>query len=149
MHLFAARYPVRAIAYWVVTGVVALFMVKSAHAYLTQEAVRVECQRLGFPDWFRVELAVAKTLGALALLVPVGPRLKEWAYAGFVILLLSATLAHIESGEPAVSTTGALGLLGLLAVSYGLRPTVVRTLVAHGQTRQAARSLPSSPGCGL
>jgi len=109
-----------AVAYWVATGLIALFMTKSALAYLTQEAVRVECQRLGFPDYFRVELALAKFLGVLALLAPAGPRLKEWAYAGFVILLGSAVVAHLASGEPLGSVAGPVVLLGMLAASYAL-----------------------------
>lgn len=108
------------VAYWVTTGLLALLMAKSAAAYLTQEAVRVECHRLGFPDYFRVELAVAKLLGVLALLAPVGARAKEWAYAGFTILLVSAIIAHPAAGEPAQASAGAAGLLGVLAVSYAL-----------------------------
>jgi hypothetical protein len=108
------------VIYWVATGLLAVFMAKSGLAYLTQEAVRVECQRLGFPDYFRVELAAAKLLGVLALLAPVGPRLKEWTYAGFVILLGSAIVAHQASGEPLSTATGPVVLLGVLAASYRL-----------------------------
>ncbi|MVN75544.1 DoxX family protein [Hymenobacter sp. HMF4947] len=107
-------------AYWVATGLVALLMSKSAVAYLTQDAVRLECHRLGFPDYFRVELAVAKLLGVLALLAPVGVRLKEWAYAGFTILLVSALIAHPASGEPLKASAGPAELLVVLAVSYWL-----------------------------
>ena len=39
--------------------------------------------RLGFTDYFHVELALAKLLGAVLLLAPVPARLKEWAYAAF------------------------------------------------------------------
>ena len=49
---------------------------------------------LGFPDYFRVELAWAKLLGVVLLLAPVPARLKEWAYAGFAITLGSALIAH-------------------------------------------------------
>lgn len=121
------------VAYWMATGFVALFMAKSALAYLTQEAVRVECQHLGFPDYFRLELAVAKPLGVLALLLPVGPRLKEWAYAGFTILLGSAIVAHPAAGEPLSASAGAAALLGLLAGSYGL--------YSRRQQQAAARQL--------
>lgn len=109
-----------AVAYWLATGLIALMMTKSALAYLTQDAVRVECQRLGFPDYFRIELAVAKFLGVLVLLAPVGPRLKEWAYAGFVILLGSAIVAHPASGQSLRASVGPAVLLGLLVVSCGL-----------------------------
>ena len=48
--------------------------------------------RLGFTDYFRVELAWAKLLGGGArLLAPVPARLKEWAYGAFAITLGSAT----------------------------------------------------------
>ena len=38
-------------------------------------------QQLGYPAYFSVILGVWKVLGAVALLVPRFPRLKEWAYA--------------------------------------------------------------------
>ena len=43
--------------------------------------------RLSFTDYFRVELAWAKLLGAVLSLAPVPARLKEWAYAAFAITL--------------------------------------------------------------
>jgi hypothetical protein len=47
--------------------------------------------RLGFTDYFGVELAWAKLLGAVLLHAPVPARLKGWAYAAFAITLGSAT----------------------------------------------------------
>ena len=55
--------------------------------------------RLGFTDYFRVELAWAKLLGAVLLLAPVPARLKEWAYAAFAITLGSELIAHLSIGE--------------------------------------------------
>src|SRR5260370_42715531 len=57
--------------------------------------------RLGFPAaYFRVELSWAKVAGVAALLVPMVPaRLKEWAYAGFAINLISALIAHLSIGD--------------------------------------------------
>lgn len=108
------------VAYWAATGLLALLMAQSAGAYLTQEAVRLECHRLGFPDYFRVELALAKFLGVGALLAPVGARLKEWTYAGFTILLGSAVIAHPAAGEPLGACVGPALLLGVLGISYRL-----------------------------
>lgn len=54
---------------------------------------------LGFTDYFRVELAWAKLLGAVLLLAPVPARLKEWAYAAIAITLGSALIAHLSIGE--------------------------------------------------
>jgi hypothetical protein len=61
--------------------------------------------RLGFPaSSFRVELSWAKVVGVVALLVPIRParvnsRVKEWAYAGFAINLVSALIAHLSIGD--------------------------------------------------
>jgi len=54
---------------------------------------------LGFPDYFRVELSWAKLIGVVLLLAPVSARLKEWAYAGFAITLVSALIGHFALGD--------------------------------------------------
>jgi hypothetical protein len=55
---------------------------------------------LGFPPYFKAELTVAKILGVLALLVPAIPiKVKEFAYAGFAITLVSAAIAHFGRGD--------------------------------------------------
>jgi len=53
----------------------------------------------GFTDYFRVELAWAKLLGAVLSLALVPARLKEWAHAAFAITLGSALIAHLSIGE--------------------------------------------------
>ncbi len=84
--------------------------------------------RLGFTDYFRVELAWAKLLGAVLLLAPVPARLKEWAYAAFAITLGSALIAHLsiarrpaEAWGWAAGTGRALGTLVLLCVASRAR----------------------------
>jgi len=54
--------------------------------------------RLGFLSGdFRMELSLAKFAGVAALLVPLIPaRLKESAYAGFAINVVSAILANLS-----------------------------------------------------
>ncbi|PYQ46279.1 MAG: DoxX family protein [Acidobacteria bacterium] len=77
---------------------------------------------LGFPPYFKVELTVAKILGVLALLIPAVPfKVKEFAYFGFAITLVSASIAHIGRGDARLSVLfviDPLVFLGLLAVSY-------------------------------
>jgi hypothetical protein len=75
---------------------------------------------LGFPDYFRVELSWAKLLGALLLLAPVPPRLKEWAYAGFAINLGSALIAHIAVGDGPQAWGWAIATSVLWGLSYTL-----------------------------
>lgn len=57
--------------------------------------------RLGFSAAsFRIELSWAKVAGVAALLIPMVPWwLKEWAYAGFAINLVSALIAHLSIGD--------------------------------------------------
>jgi hypothetical protein len=77
---------------------------------------------LGFPPYFKVELTVAKILGLLALVIPAVPvKLKEFAYAGFAITLVSASIAHYARGDARLSVLfviDPLVFLALLIVSY-------------------------------
>ncbi|MBX3101825.1 MAG: DoxX family protein [Bacteroidetes bacterium] len=107
------------IVYWATTGLFCFMMAFSAFSYLTNPELKAAFAHLGFPDYFRVELALAKALGVLALLLPVvPPRVKEWAYAGFVFTELSAMIAHLALGDPAQIWIFAFVLLGILLTSY-------------------------------
>ncbi|HTD99460.1 MAG TPA: DoxX family protein [Mucilaginibacter sp.] len=106
------------ITYWVTTAIVAIMMTYSCYAYLTQPAIKQAFQHLGFPDYFRVELAIAKLIAAVILLTPVAARIKEWAYAGLSITFISAFIAHTASGDPANYRAMPLIFLALLVVSY-------------------------------
>ena len=88
------------ITYWVTTAIIGLMMFYSAYAYLTQDAMVQAFHHLGYPDYFRVELAIGKVLGAILLIAPVSAKIKEWVYAGFVITFISAFIAHTASGDP-------------------------------------------------
>ena len=106
------------ITYWITTAIVGLMMTYSAYAYLTQPAVAEGFHHLGYPDYFRVELAVAKLMGAILLLAPLRARIKEWVYAGFTFTFISAFIAHAVSGDPAAHWSGPVIFLVLLAISY-------------------------------
>jgi len=72
----------------------------TAYAQLRLPQVAEVFAHLGFPAYFRIELSWAKLAGVAALLVPMVPaRLKEWAYAGFAITLVSALVAHLSVGD--------------------------------------------------
>ena len=85
--------------FWIVTALFCLQIGFTAYAQLTFPQVAEAFRHLGFPAYFRVELSCAKILGVIALLAPVPPRLKEWAYAGFAITLASALIAHVSVGD--------------------------------------------------
>ena len=89
----------KTIVYWIVTALFCLQMSFTAYAQLRLPQVAEAFTHLGFPAYFRVELAFAKLLGVLLLLAPAPLRLKEWAYAGFAINLVSALIAHFSVGD--------------------------------------------------
>src|SRR5262245_26230633 len=84
------------IGFWIVTALFCLQIGFTAYAQLHLPQVEAAFTHLGFPGYFRVELAFAKLLGVVLLLAPVPARLKEWAYAGFAITLCSALIAHLS-----------------------------------------------------
>lgn len=109
------------LVYWVVTALFCLQMGFTAYAQLRVPEVAEAFRHFGFPAYFRVELAWAKVLGMVLLLVPAAPaRLKEWAYAGFAITLASALIAHLAVGDGPLAWSWAAGTSVLWGVSYTL-----------------------------
>ncbi len=109
------------IAYWVVTGLVSLSMTGSGIMYLSGAPGMVAAfQHLGYPDYFRVMLGVAKLLGVVALWAPVPRFLREWAYAGFVIDLIAAAVSHTVMGDPLMASINPVIVLGLMVTSHQL-----------------------------
>ncbi len=111
------------IIYWTSTGIVSAVMVFSVinftfiDRYPFPEGAFVH---LGLPQYFKIELTVAKILGLFVLLIPNLPaRIKEFAYFGFAITLVSACIAHFSTGDPVVPfIVDPLGFLCILVVSY-------------------------------
>jgi uncharacterized membrane protein YphA (DoxX/SURF4 family) len=111
------------IGYWVSTVLFAGMMAMSGAMYFSHSPeVTKGFAHLGYPPYFANLLGVAKILGAVALLAPRFPILKEWAYSGFTITLVSAVVSHAASGDGAKEVVGPLIGLGIMAASYALRP---------------------------
>jgi DoxX-like family len=93
-------------------------MLFNAFLYMTDGHVKEGFAHLGFPDFFRIELAIAKFLGSLVLIIPKLPKLlKHVAYSGFFIVFVSAIVAHLS-----VNDTPLLPIIftGILMVSLFL-----------------------------
>jgi hypothetical protein len=113
----------RDLAYWATTGLFASAMGASSLIYLTHQPFMVDnvVGALGYPLYVLNILGTAKLLGALALLAPGLPQLKEWAYAGFVFNLIGAAWSHAAVGHGLGEVMPPIVLLGVLAASYTLR----------------------------
>jgi hypothetical protein len=111
----------RNIAYWATTALVGAATLSAAFTYLTAAPEALENFRhVGYPQQLRVLLGIGKLAGAIVLLMPRLPALKEWAYAGFTFMWIAAVVAHYLAGDGALSLLP-VALLGALAVSYVTR----------------------------
>jgi uncharacterized membrane protein YphA (DoxX/SURF4 family) len=111
----------RKIAFWGATVLVAIEALFGAFTYLTTAPEAVENFRhVGYPQQLRVLLGIAKLAGAIVLVLPRLPTLKEWAYAGFTFTWIAASVAHYLAGDGALVLLPP-ALMGLLAVSYVTR----------------------------
>jgi DoxX-like protein len=113
------------IIYWTTTGIVSAVMVFSIINFTLLQGVPFPeggFVHLHLPNYFRIELTIAKTLGVLALLIPSVPtKIKEFAYFGFGITLISGGIAHLSVGDASRNVLFILDPLGffvVLVVSY-------------------------------
>lgn len=105
------------IIYYATTGLMSFAMLFSTYAYLTKPELKEAFQHLGFPDYFRIELAIAKFVAAIALWLP-ARILKEAAYIGLAISFVSAIISHIALEDSTFHTVAPIVVLGVLIVSY-------------------------------
>jgi hypothetical protein len=111
------------IAYWFFTGWLALGMVSTGIVQLIRMPEEVEVfTGLGYPVYLMTLIGVWKLLGAVAVLAPKFPLLKEWAYAGFFFCMSGAAVSHIAAGHSVGTVIPPLLLLALTGISWYLRP---------------------------
>jgi hypothetical protein len=125
--------------YWVVTGLMAAFMLMASVPDVLRLPQAVEIfGHLGYPTYLLPFLGTAKILGVIAVLVPGFDRLKEWAYAGLVFDVTGALYSHVSVGDP-VSVWGfALIALVLVSGSYAVgRLRTEERRVIHGDLAAA------------
>lgn len=110
------------ITYWIITGLLcAFFAFDGVGGVLQVEAGKESLRALGYTSFYVLTMiGAAKLLGVIALLQPKFPRLKEWAYAGFVINVLGAAVSWIFVRGPAFNSILPLVFLALILWSYCL-----------------------------
>jgi uncharacterized membrane protein YphA (DoxX/SURF4 family) len=110
-------------AYWTSTTIIFLgFLSNGVACLLRVEAPAKLIAELGYPPYFLTILGAWKVLGALALLAPGLPRVKEWAYAGIVFNLTGAAFSHAACGHPVGQAAVPLVLAAIAVASWALRP---------------------------
>src|ERR1700743_853325 len=84
--------------YWIFTILFALFISLTAipDIMMSKDAMTF-MNHLGYPNYFVPFIGVVKVLGAIAIVVPGYPRLKEWAYAGLFFDLAGAVYSQIAN----------------------------------------------------
>jgi hypothetical protein len=115
------------IVYWTTTGLIAFFIGGGGAAQIAQYLGNPHgvVPVLDYPMYFFAILGFWKVLGAIAILVPRFPRLKEWAYAGifFDLTGAAASCAAVGGyGAYAFHVIAPLILAVLAVASWALRP---------------------------
>ena len=140
----------RSIVYWTTTILIAFFMsgglTQIWQYYTNPHGVVPE---LGYPMYFFAIIGVWKVLGAIAILVPGLPRLKEWAYAGIIFDLTGAAASWAAVGGPdkVFHIVAPLFIAGIAMASWALRPRS-RTIGVLYAAAGANRSMNLSTSAG-
>ena len=120
----------KSILYWTMTILVALPIGSGGASQVAQYLGNPHgiVPALGYPMYFFAILGVWKVLGAIAILVPRFPRLKEWAYAGifFDLTGAAASCAWVGGyGAYAFHVIAPLIITGFTVASWRCDPQAV------------------------
>jgi DoxX-like family len=118
----------RSVGYWLATVVVAGELGLGGIWDIARlPMVRDLVVGLGYPSYFLVLLGCWKVLGAVVLLIPRRPLLKEWAYAGAFFTYTGAIISHLTTGYALNELPLLTVLTALTVLSWALRPPSRRT----------------------
>lgn len=88
------------IIFWVVTGLLAVFMVFSGFGSITSnEDIVAAVTGMGYPAYFVPFIGAMKILGGLTILLVKIPQIKIGAYAGAFFWVIGAIYSHIAHGD--------------------------------------------------
>ena len=115
---------VRVIGYWAVTAFIAFELVYGAlwdFNVLNAGYVYTVLSHLGYPLYLAAVLGACKLAAAAVILAPGFSLLKEWAYAGVVILFAGAFVSHLAVGDGPSQFIWSLLFALLTLLSWRLR----------------------------
>jgi hypothetical protein len=105
--------------YWIFAGLTLIFLVTfGVQDLLRTQAVSATILYLGYPLYFCYLLGAGKLLAAAALAYPKTRQLREWAYAGVTIELISASASHSFVRDAWSLRVAPLIFLAIVAVAY-------------------------------
>jgi hypothetical protein len=107
------------IIFWVTTIIIFL-MEGVIPAFTSQtELAKEGTKHLGYPVYFANAFVICKVLGALVLIIPQVPkRIKEWAYVGFALDFIFATISLLAVDGVMPLSFFPLIFLAMLVASY-------------------------------
>jgi uncharacterized membrane protein YphA (DoxX/SURF4 family) len=120
----------KVIGYWTATTIIVLELLAGGITELVHgptllvvgDPVVQVIAHLGYPVYLLTILGWWKLLGAIVLLVPRFPRLKEWAYAGAFFNMTGAAASGALRGDSVGDFIWPLLMAVLVLVSWALRP---------------------------
>lgn len=115
----------RLISYWLVTLFICFELIYGGLwdlNVLNKNYVYGVLEHLGYPLYLAALLGVCKFAAAIVFLVPGLLLLKEWAYAGIVILFSAAFVSHLIVGDGPWTFVWSLLFSLLTVLSWALRP---------------------------
>lgn len=110
-------------AYWIITVLLVIAMEGGGLAQFFGAKVNADgFIRLGYPLYSLKIIGAWKIAGGIVLLMPRYVLTKEWAYAGFFVLLTSAVISHIAAGDALYQWVAPLIFALMTVASWYLRP---------------------------
>jgi uncharacterized membrane protein YphA (DoxX/SURF4 family) len=113
----------RMITYWVTTGLVAVaFFITGIGNLIPIAHIAEDMAHLGYPPYFHIILGTWKIMGAVTIVFPRTPRIKEWAYAGMMFDLTGAAFSRFASSDSVITIIVPIAIAILVVTSCALRP---------------------------
>jgi len=113
----------RRVIYWGTTVFVATaFVVTGIGNLVAMAHIANDMSHLGYPPYLLNILGTWKVLGAIIIVLPGAPRLKEWAYAGMIFDLTGAAFSRLALGDSVITVAVPVAIAGLVIISWALRP---------------------------
>jgi len=120
----------KSIAYWAATTLIALEtfvggitdLLHGGTELIAGPPVVGIVTHLGYPVYILSILGVWKLLGAVVIVAPGLPRLKEWAYAGSFLQITAAAVSHAIVGSDVTMLIYPIVVTVVTLTSWALRP---------------------------